>query len=33
MQRVDIEYLYAFDDDFDGVNGITRLATAENPFS
>ena len=33
MTRADIEFLYAFDDDFDGVNGITRLETAENPFS
>lgn len=27
-----IEYLYSFDDDFDGLNGITRLNMAENPF-
>lgn len=27
-----IEYLYSFDDDFDGVEGVIRLATAENPF-
>ena len=33
MQRTDIEYLYSFDDGFDGVSGITRLTTADNPFS
>jgi len=33
MQRTDIEYLYSFDDDFDGVEGITRLNTANNPFN
>lgn len=32
MQREDIEYLYSFDDGFDGVDGITRLTTPENPF-
>ncbi|QLH84816.1 type II toxin-antitoxin system VapC family toxin [Halosimplex pelagicum] len=32
MQREDIEYLYSFDDDFDEIDGITRLATADNPF-
>jgi len=29
----DITYLYSFDDDFDGIDGVTRLATAENPYS
>jgi len=32
MTREDIEYLYSFDDDFDAVDGIARLATADNPF-
>lgn len=32
MEREDIDYLYSFDDDFDSVDGITRLATAANPF-
>jgi len=33
MQREGVEYLYSFDDDFDAVTGITRLATADNPFN
>ena len=33
MEREDIEYLYSFDDDFDVLDTVTRLATAENPFS
>lgn len=32
MQRSGIEYLYSFDDDFDVVEGITRLETPDNPF-
>lgn len=32
MQRTGIEHLYSFDDDFDAVDGITRLDTASNPF-
>jgi predicted nucleic acid-binding protein len=32
MQRLDIEYLYSFDDGFDGVDDITRLTTADDPF-
>ncbi|QAU12210.1 PIN domain-containing protein [Halorubrum sp. BOL3-1] len=32
LQRADIEYLYSFDDDFDAIDGLTRLDTAENPF-
>jgi predicted nucleic acid-binding protein len=32
MAREGIEYLYSFDDDFDAVEGVTRLGTAENPF-
>lgn len=33
MRREDIEYLYSFDDDFDVLDGITRLETPDNPFS
>ena len=33
MEREAIEYLYSFDDDFDAVDGITRLATPDNPFT
>ena len=32
-QREEITYLYSFDDGFDGVADLTRLTTAENPFS
>lgn len=28
----DVEYLYSFDGDFDGLDGIVRLTTPENPF-
>lgn len=33
MERRDVEYLYSFDDGFDGVEGLTRLTTTDNPFS
>ena len=33
MQRDGIEYLYSFDDDFDTVDDLTRLETADNPFN
>lgn len=33
MRRTSIEYLYSFDDDFDEIEGITRLETPDNPFS
>jgi len=33
MQRTGIEHLYSFDDDFDGIEGITRLETPDNPFN
>jgi len=33
MDREDIGYLYSFDDDFDAVEGLTRLETADNPFN
>ena len=32
MKREGIQYLYSFDDDFDTLDGITRLETADNPF-
>jgi len=32
MQGEDLDYIYSFDCDFDAVDGITRLATADNPF-
>jgi hypothetical protein len=33
MQRTGLEYLYSFDDDFDVIEGITRLDTPDNPFN
>jgi predicted nucleic acid-binding protein len=33
MQSEGIEYIYSFDDDFDVVDGVTRLNTATNPFA
>jgi predicted nucleic acid-binding protein len=33
MQRKDINYLYSFDDDFDALDGVTRMDTADNPFN
>jgi predicted nucleic acid-binding protein len=27
-----VEYLYAFDDDFDAADGVVRLDTATNPY-
>lgn len=32
MRRTDIEHLYSFDDDFDVIEGITRLNAAADPF-
>lgn len=32
MQHEGIEYIYSFDDDFDAVDGVTRLNTATDPF-
>jgi predicted nucleic acid-binding protein len=32
LQREEVEYLYSFDDDFDALDDVTRLATAINPF-
>jgi predicted nucleic acid-binding protein len=31
IEREDIEYLYSVDDDFDVLDGVTRLDTAANP--
>lgn len=33
MEREGIEYLYSFDDDFDAIEGLTRLETPDNPFA
>ncbi|AZH24806.1 type II toxin-antitoxin system VapC family toxin [Haloplanus aerogenes] len=33
MQRIDVEFLYSFDDDFDSIEGLTRLETPDNPFN
>ena len=33
MRHHDREYIYSFDDDFDAVDGITRLNAPENPYS
>lgn len=33
MLANDIEYIYSFDDDFDTFDGVTRLASPENPFA
>jgi len=33
MKREGIEYLYSFDDDFDVIEDVTRLETADNPFN
>lgn len=32
MERTEIEYLYSFDDDFDVLEDVTRLNTADNPY-
>lgn len=33
MTRDEINYLYSFDGGFDGVDGLTRLETPDNPFT
>ena len=33
MKREGIEYLYSFDDDFDAVDGVSRLETPNSPFN
>ena len=32
MRRSGVEYLYSFDDDFDALDGITRLTSGLDPF-
>lgn len=32
MRRRDLEYLYSFDDGFDAVDGISRIATTDDPL-
>lgn len=32
MERTEIEYLFSFDDDFDALDDVTRLASAVDPF-
>jgi predicted nucleic acid-binding protein len=33
MRSEGLEYIYSFDDDFDTFDGVTRLASPENPFA
>jgi len=33
MRDRGLEYLYSFDAGFDGIDGITRLSTADNPYA
>lgn len=33
LRHETIGYLYSFDDDFDGLDGLTRLATPDDPFA
>lgn len=33
MQRVGLDYIYSFDDDFDRFEAITRLDTAADPYA
>lgn len=33
MRNENIEYIYSFDDDFDQVDGVTRLNAPTNPFA
>ena len=32
MEAETVRYIYAFDDDFDAVDGVVRLTTATNPY-
>ncbi|WP_232343094.1 type II toxin-antitoxin system VapC family toxin [Halosimplex litoreum] len=32
MRSDEVEYVYSFDDDFDEVDGVTRLNSAVNPY-
>lgn len=33
LNREGVEYLYSFDDDFDAVDGVSGMETADDPFS
>ena len=33
MRREGLQYVYSFDDDFDAVEGITRVETPDDPFA
>lgn len=33
LRRTGATYLYSFDDDFDGIDGVSRLDTADDPFA
>ena len=33
MRGRGLEYIYSFDAGFDGIGGITRLSTADNPYA
>ena len=33
IETVDLEFLYAFDDNFDAADPVTRLDTATNPYA
>jgi predicted nucleic acid-binding protein len=33
MDREEVEYLYSFDEDFDGIESLTRLDSAVNPYN
>lgn len=32
MRRAEVEYIYSFDGDFDGLEGVRRLASPSNPY-
>lgn len=33
MRERDLEFIYSFDAGFDGVGGVTRLSTADDPYA
>jgi len=33
VERQGVAFLYSFDDDFDAVDGLSRLETAANPYA
>lgn len=33
VRHHDLPYLYSFDDDFDGLDGVKRLSTPDNPYT